>query len=355
MNHPFELPAAFDEGCAPEDGDGVPVRLSACAKAGAGAVCVSRPENLKAAQSAAGDGIPVGGVLGPSGIVLDPPGESDFDDLCAAWQKKVRAFADAEARFLLLNRQTSLADARAALLAARSERLPVLVGMAAGSGTEEEGFLPALITLQSMGAAAVGLCGAPDASLIAAVRRAGRHASVPLFAVADAAPGQTPDGYEKAVRPLLDAGVRMVVCGRNTSPKHLGALAESIKKFGPPEIPEEPDCYAAATEREAFFLGNDIEFSEPLFCTDSLVDRLIDLDDEQVTAALVRVESVGDAVLLGECAAMSKLPIAVRADGATVLDAALRRFQGRLIVDSGSGVEPEVLEPLAAKYGAIVY
>ena len=52
---------------------------------------------------------------------------------------------------------------------------------------------------------------------------------------------------------------------------------------------------------------------------------------------------------------MSKLPIAVRAESATVLDAALRYFQGRLIIDSNSCIEREVLEPLAAKYGAIVY
>ena len=52
---------------------------------------------------------------------------------------------------------------------------------------------------------------------------------------------------------------------------------------------------------------------------------------------------------------MTKLPIAVHADSSTVLEAALRYFQGRLIIDSGSLVEPEVLEPLAAKYGAILY
>ncbi len=132
-------------------------------------------------------------------------------------------------------------------------------------------------------------------------------------------------------------------------------LRRDIKKYGPPEIPEEPDCYAAATEREAFFLGDNIEFSEPLPCSGSLVDKLIDLDDERVSAALVHVESIDDAVLLGKYASMSKLPIAVRADSATVLDAALRYFQGRLIVDSSSCIEPEVLEPLAAKYGAIVY
>ena len=52
---------------------------------------------------------------------------------------------------------------------------------------------------------------------------------------------------------------------------------------------------------------------------------------------------------------MTRLPIAVHCDSAPVLDAALRYFQGRLIVDSECQIEDEVLEPLAAKYGAILY
>jgi 5-methyltetrahydrofolate--homocysteine methyltransferase len=52
---------------------------------------------------------------------------------------------------------------------------------------------------------------------------------------------------------------------------------------------------------------------------------------------------------------MTKLPVAVCAENPSVLEAALRYFQGRLIVDSRSAIEPEVLEPLTAKYGAILY
>lgn len=352
MDFPFGFPAIFDADDVPQNGDSVPVRLSEFIKAGADAVCISRPDDRAAVKNTV---VPLGGVLGPSGISLASPGEHDFDFLYAITREKISAFADTGVRFLLLNRQTSLADMRAALLAAKSRKVPVLACMTSACGEENGGFLPALITLQAMGVSAVGLCGAPDDSMLAAVRRAVSHASVPIFVIADAVPGQRPDEYENTVRPLLEAGIRLVGCGQNTSPEFLGAIAESIKKYGPPEIPEEPDCYAAATEQETFFLGDNIEFSKPLSCSGSLVDKLIDLDDERVSAALVRVESIDDAVLLGKDAPMSKLPIAVRADSATVLDAALRYFQGRLIVDSGSDIDPEVLEPLAAKYGAIVY
>jgi hypothetical protein len=355
MDFPFEIPAVFDASAASETGDGVPVRLSERLKAGVCAVCTANPKAVSAVKAAGR--VPVGGVLGPSGISLEAPGEHDFDYIHAIYHEKIGAFAAAGARFLLLDRQSSLADMRACLLAARGMDLTVFAALTAGRGTEEEesSFLAALITLQAMGAAAVGLCGLPGDAMLAASRRAAAHASVPLFVVADAAAGQTPVEFAEGVRPLLDAGMRLAGCGRNTTPGHLAALAEVVKKYGPPEIPEEPDCFAAATEREAFFLSDDIEFSEPLPCSGSLIDRLIDLEDEQVSAALVRVESIDDAILLGRCAPMSKLPIAVRAENPVVLNAAMRYFQGRLIIDSRSGVEREVLAPLAAKYGAIIY
>lgn len=69
----------------------------------------------------------------------------------------------------------------------------------------------------------------------------------------------------------------------------------------------------------------------------------------------MEVTCVADAVLLGQHSAMTRLPIAVRADGLTVLDAALRYFQGRLIIDSSALEDRESAEPLAAKYGAIIY
>ena len=355
MNFSFEIPAVFDAGASPEDGDGVPVRLSERVKAGARALCAASPR-AAAAMRAAEREIPAGGTLLPSGISLDAPGEHDFDYLCAVYREQIGAYAAAGADFLLLNRQTSLADLRACLLSARGKNLSVLAGLSVTRGTEEEedAFLAALITLQAMGVSAVGLCGRPGPAMLSAVRRAAPHASVPLFAVADTADGQTPEEFAEACRPVFAAGVRLAGCGRGASPEHIAALAEAIQKYGPPEIPEEPDCFAAATEREAFFLGDDMEFSKPLPCSASLVDRLIDLEDERVGAALVQIDSIDDAVLLGQCAPMSKLPIAVRADSPTVLDAALRYFQGRLIIDSRSCVEREVLAPLAAKYGAII-
>jgi hypothetical protein len=343
MDIPFSLPAVLKEEATPESGD-APVRLSSFSVISSGAAGSSDTEASVC-----------GAVFGPSGIPYESSDEFDFDAVYSYYREKICDLNESKVRFLLLNRQTTLADMRAALLAARDKDLPLAACLTADRRSRSCSFLSSLITLQAMGISTLGLCGVPDDAMLESFRRASAHTTVPLTVIADAEPNQSPEEYAEAVRPLLEAGVRLLGCGRGTTPEHCRALGELAKKFGPPDFSEEPDCLAAASDRETFFLGDDIQLSEPLPCSASLVDKLIDLDDEQVTAALVYVESVSDAELLGKCASMSRLPIAVRADSPVVLNATLRYVQGRLIVDSGSSVEREVLEPMAAKYGAIVY
>ena len=411
MNVPFGLPLLFAacEDLLPPDGgtdakeppekrllaraDVLAGRVSASAAAGAGAVCAPtvgagriclerygarkeledinaglvRAVRAAVCGSPAGRQLPVGGILGPSGLFVPPFGEDDFDDIYSIYKEQIAALKDGGADFLLLSRQTSLADMRAALLAARHTDLPVFVCIAVdetGKTLTGASLLPVLITLQSMGVAAdaVGLCASPSSEAArTAFESVLPHACVPLILLADARPGETPEELAAPVLPLLKAGVCMVGTGYAAGPEHLGALRDAIKKSGlpaaglPPEYPEKPDCYAAATEQEAFFLGDDIVFSEPVRCSSLLEDHLIHLEDERVSAALVEVTSVADAEILASGGSIAKLPVAVHADNATVLEAALRYFQGRLIVDSKCLIERESLEPLAAKYGAIIY
>lgn len=349
--------------------------LRGCLAGGAGVLCAQTfganrfrlPENnisglnrklLQIAKDTASPSeIPVGGMVGPSGLFVPPHGDADFDDIYDGYREQIRALDEAGADFLLLEGLGSLSDLRAALLAARTTGLPVMVLMSVDSdGHTMTGgnLLPALITLQAMGADAVGLSCDAEPDLAEEFRRAQQHAAVPFAARLNPG-GLSPKELAEAAVPFLEAGVRILGAGPGAGPEHTAALAEAIKKYGPPNLPAEPDCDAAAIEQEAFFLGDDIILSKPIRCTSSLADDLIDLDDEQVTAALVDVAGMDDAALLGAAGNMTRLPIAVHADSPTVLDAALRYFQGRLIIDSDCQIERETIEPLAAKYGAIIY
>lgn len=306
----------------------------------------------KAARAA---GTPLGGAVGPTGLFVPPFGNADFDDVYDICREQIRALNEAEVDFLFLCSQTCLSDMRAALLAARTTNLPVFVSASVdGSGRTLTGgsLLPSLITLQAMGADAVGLRGPfAEEDVREEILGALPHASVPL--ILQPLEESPADETAEKIRPLFRAGAS-VLCGE--TPELVRAMKSTAEDYRPAAAPSgKTDCYAAAIEREAFFLGEDLSFSPPIRCSSTLGEELIDLDDEQVSAALVQVCSLDDARVLGRNSSMTRLPIAVRADSPVVLDAALRYFQGRLIVDSDCPIEREILEPLAAKYGAIVY
>ena len=313
-------------------------------------------------------GVPVGGRLGPSGLLVPPAGEADFDSLYDGYRRQVRALCAAGADFLLLSGQTSLADLRAAVLAARTEDLPVLASLSVdGEGRTAGGcgLLPAAITLQAMGADAVGM-DAPltPEEMLPLLQELIPHASVPVLVkpAARRADGTllSPGAFARGVHDLLCAGASLVGGSTGAGPEHIAALRRELDRFlpwnrGAAAAYEDADNFAAAIEREAFFLGDDIRFSEPMECSIGLGEDFIDLDDEQVNAALVKLSSMDDVAILQEFAPMSRLPLAVQAENPTILDAALRYFQGRLIVDSACGIPREVMEQMCAKYGGILY
>ena len=254
----------------------------------------------------------VGGSLCPTGLFVPPHGEADFDDIYEIYREQIRVLDEAEVDFFIIETQTSLADMRAAVLAARSTNLPVFVtitvdknGQTATGGT----LLPIMITLQSMGVDAIGLnCSFGPEDMTEFINDIAQHSRVPIIA-----------------KPNSELET------------------------------EDIDDYAAAIESESFFLSDHLTYSEPIECSVSLGDDFIDLDDERSNVALVEINSMDDALLLAEYGHMSRLPIAVRAESLPILDAALRYFQGRLLIDSECCIEPEALDTIAAKYGAIVY
>lgn len=310
-------------------------------------------------QTAAKFGVPAGARIGGSGLFVPPYGDADFDEIYDGYRNQIRTLEEHEAAFFLLENQSSLADMRAAVLAARTGGLPVFVTLAADeSGKTLTGgaLLPALITLQAMGVEAIGLGGfLPPSVMLPLLKEVLPHASVPLCAI-PCAEGLSPTEFAEQATALLHLGVPVLGIGGEHTPAHWRALREVANR--PFELPHQPvtaDTYAAATEKEVFFLGNDIMLSEPILCSSSLADDLIDLDDERVTAALVELRSLDDVHLLSETSNMTRLPLAVRTDSRPILEAALRYVHGRLIVDSNCQIETELIERTAQKYGAIVY
>lgn len=310
----------------------------------------------------------VGGDLSPTGLMVEPYGNAAFEELCDIYNEQAAALKKAGVDFIGVETQMSLADMRAGVLAAKAVGLPVFVTMT----VEDNGrtimgakLLPALITLQAMGADAVGLnCSTGPVIMQELLREVLPHAAVPLIAKPNAGkpsaadPSQydlSAEQFAADMKILLDMGVQIVggCCG--TRPEHIAALHEVIKStaFTPKECP--PDHFACAIESESFFLGDDIVLSEPIACSYDLCDDLIDIEDEQVNTALVEVNSIDDAKLLVENSSMTRLPIDIMVHDLNVLEYTLRNFQGRLLVDTDCGIDKQLIKPIADKYGAIIY
>ena len=312
-------------------------------------------EGLARLGAEAAGPLPVGGRLGPTGLAFDPENPESFDAIYHAYRAQVRALQRGGASFLLAERLASLADMRAAVLAARRSGLPVCVTVtppaSPGGGPS---FLTSLIVLQAMGAPAVGVDGVPFETAEELLRESFPHAQTRLAARLPVTPALTPAAFARQEGALAALGAAVLGAGSGARPEYDEAAAAFVTKAAPTPGPE-ADCRAAASAFEVFFLGDDIELSEPLPCTMHLADDLIEAERSGVTAALVCVETMDDAMLLAGLGALARMPVAVYAESVPVLEAALRYFQGRLLVDTSSPLEEEAVSPVAAKYGALLY
>ena len=294
------------------------------------------------------------GVLPPLARPLETgdPASLTMEEAVKLYARRAAVLRDAGVHLLAACAMTSLSEARAALLGARETHLPVFLTLTPGCA-----LLPAVITLQALGAAAVGLDVLSPEDAAEQIEEALPHARVPLAArlCAWMADGKrrSPLQFGAAADPVLCAGAAVLLGGEGALPEHLAVLKGVIERFPTVAAPE-VDTHAAAGEKEAFFLADDLEPSEPLPCDSNLSDAFIEAE-EDYNVARVEVEGVEDIPVLLDAAEVCRLPIAVYCDDPLVLDAVLLRYPGRLLVDSLCEMETPLLEDIAAQYGAIVF
>lgn len=313
-------------------------------------------------------GVLVGGSVSPSSLMVKPYGNSTFDEVLTIYTEQISALKEAGVDFIMLETNISLADMRAGLLVAIENGLPCFVSMTVdtnGFTVMGVGFLPALITMQEMGACAFGLnCSTGPDLILEMIKSVSPHAKVPLIAKPNAGnpggsgPSNSPVSdkhFAESMSDILNRGAKIVggCCG--TKPSHIKALSDIISSsvYVRPEL--DADDFAACSEREAYFLDNQIEYSDHIKCSYDMADDFLEVEEKGDTIALVEINNVEDADLFVENSCMARLPLAVITYDAFSLEYTLKNYQGRLILNSDSAVDKNVLESLAKKYGAILY
>ncbi len=299
------------------------------------------------AEDAAGKKAYVGGLIASSGLQHYTSGV--FESLYLDYLEKITVLRDAGADLILLSDAGTLGEMRAAVFAANAADIPIFITMTVdGDGTNDAGtdYIASLITLQSLGAAAFGIsCSEGNEETAELIAKAFPHAEIPLIATGDLS--------EEEISLLSENGADIFISAQGTLTKEKTEIIQSRPcRF---ESDKEKDSYAAAVDCEAFFLSDNMVMSEPIECTVGLEEDIIDLDDEAVNSVYIELHSADDATLLADNANITRLPVTVHANDCTTLEAALRYFQGRLIVDTRCDIDENELKALAGRYGALLY
>lgn len=344
-------------------------------------------------REAVGPDILVGGDLAPCGHMMLPYGDVAFEDVVEGFKEQVRGLLEGGVDFFAIETMMDLQEARAALLAVRELcDLPVLATMTFESGMHTlTGSDPvsALVTLQSLGADAVGTnCSTGPAEMVEVIRAMKPYAQVPLVAKPNAGKPKLVEGktvfdmdaeaYATFVDALVKAGVNALggCCG--TDPGYIVKLADHIKGVRPlPVAP--PTQRFVCSARRTVCLGPDQPYpviGEQLnpsvnkalvsLLQNGDMDEIFDIAREEMEAGAELLEVGAEVPGVDEVQVLSEmvqtvvqatpLPISLCSSNPEALEATLRSYAGRAAIScvSGQKEKRERILPLAAKYGAIL-
>ncbi len=354
--------------------------------------------NRAAVRIARSHGAPhILGDMGPTGLVMQPLGPATFDEVFSAFAEQAAALAAENPDAIFIETMTDIAEARCAVLAAKSVTdLPVFASCTCGlngrmdlSGTEPE---TAAVILEAAGADAVGLnCGLGPDQMLPLVARMVRATRLPVIVQPNAGlprldeegrtvfPG-TPDEMGAFAWAAREAGAAAVGSCCGSSPSFTGAISDAVSDRDLIELDDRgfSGTVLAGPRRTVTIgagqplrvIGERINptgkpaLKESLLAGSMSVVRTFaaeqeaagaDLLDVNVGAAGVDALTALPAAVLA-CVATSDLPLVIDTTDAEALEAALRVYPGRALINSVNG-DPASLDavlPLAQRYGAAV-
>ena len=101
-----------------------------------------------------------------------------------------------------------------------------------------------------------------------------------------------------------------------------------------------------------FLLDPCVACGEALPCDEELEDRLSDALEEEGELITLSIEKAEELDNLSDCRCMLTRPLCIRCEDGSLLEQALRIYQGRALYDGG--LPEEKLLPLVKKYGLII-
>ena len=329
--------------------------------------------------------------IGPLGKLLKPYGDYEFEDAVAMYSKSVRLGVEAGVDVIFIETMNDSYDTKAALLAAKENSdLPVFVSNAYGSdGKLMTGASPAAMVamLEGMHADAIGAnCSLGPDQLAGVMEEYLRYASVPVLLKPNAGLPRsengktvfdvTPSDFAESVGKLLAKGIRIAggCCG--TTPDYIRAVVEKASNIQ--LVPNQAkgislvSSYTHAVQfgEDPILIGERINptgkkrFQQALRENDIdyILNEALKQQDAGVQVLDVNVglpEIDEPSFLLNavrEIQAVSDLPLQLDTTDPVAMEAGLRAYNGKAMVNSVNGKEEvmNVVFPLVKKYGGLV-
>ncbi len=347
---------------------------------------------VKIAREVAGSKIKIAGDIGPTGKFIYPLGDLDFEDAYKIFSEQALALAEAGADFLIIETCIDIQEMRAALLAAKDVcNLPVICQLSySEDGRTVTGTSPesAAVILDAMGADVIGVnCSLGPEQLVPIVKTLAENTDKKISVQPNAGMPYLENGVTKFPmdaktfgswgKKLVEAGANFLggCCG--TTPEHIKELALQIDRSTDRQIDRKNILRLSSRSKvvaidkiETVLIGERINpTGRKKLAAEIREGNLIGVkrDAIQQVKAGAKILDVNMGVgginqaemmkkAVQEISQITDAPIAIDTSDEKTLEAALRIYPGRALINSVS-FEPDRIKnflPLAKKYGAAI-
>lgn len=329
--------------------------------------------------------------VGPTGKLLKPLGDLDFEDAVKAFAEVISLGVKYGVDLITIETMNDSYETKAAVLAAKENSdLPIIVTNAYGeNGRLMTGADPAVMAamLEGMGVDAIGAnCSLGPKQLMGVMDELLNYCSVPVAFKPNAGLPKS-DGkvtyydvdaeeFAQDIKLAVSNGVRIVggCCG--TTPEYIKKVCELTRDIRPKEIEKKTYSVCTSYNKAVFFGEKPILIGERINPTGKkrFKQALLENDIGYILQEAVNQQAKGVHVLdvnvglpgideaqmltnsVCELQCVTDLPLQIDSSDPVAMESALRRYNGKAMINSVNGKEENLnaIFPLVKKYSGFV-
>ncbi len=328
--------------------------------------------------------------MGPCGRLLEPLGDTSFDECCDAFKKIAVTAEKCGADLIITETMSDTLEAKAAVLAVKeSTSLPVFVTMTFDESrkTLTGGNVKVMsAVIEGLGADCVGInCGLGPEQISVMMEELAEISSIPIMAQPNAGLPQiengetvytiTPELFAEQCVKIAETGASVLggCCG--TTPEHIRMLVERCSDFKPRV--EEKDITVVASYSQAVVIGDKpVIVGERINPTGKkkFKEALRGGDINYILGEAFAQRDAGAHILdvnvglpeINECEMMERavksisaavnLPLQIDSSDPQTIERALRIYNGKPMINSVNGKDESIraIMPIVKKYGGVL-